>query len=106
MAASRQSLDLGLPLVRPLVLMHPSDPNTYEIDFEYYLGADLLVVPTFFKEGVQRLYLPHGHWRSLFHPEQYYQGKRWHTLQSPPFNEILCFVKEDATLAHLLPNLT
>jgi Alpha-glucosidases, family 31 of glycosyl hydrolases len=40
-----RSIEERVPLVRPLPLEHPDDPNVYDIDDEFYLGSSLLVAP-------------------------------------------------------------
>ena len=93
---AEQSVAEGLPLVRPLVLMHPDNPAVQAIDFEYYLGPDILVAPTVSPRAWQTLYLPQGTWRSLYHPDQVFQGGTWHRVQVPPLDEIWCFIRHDA----------
>ena len=43
----------GIPLARPLVYDHASDPTTWHIDDEYVLGSDLLVAPMFKARGAR-----------------------------------------------------
>ncbi|MCY0863433.1 MAG: alpha-xylosidase, partial [Sulfobacillus sp.] len=93
--SAQRSIQDGLPLVRPLVLMHPDDPNTHAIDFEYYLGPDLLVAPTLSDRHLQRIYLPPGDWVNLYHPDQSWTGGRWLTLPAPPLDEIWCWRRRD-----------
>lgn len=92
--AARQSTAEHLPLIRPLVLMHPDNPDVRSIDFEYYLGPDLLVAPTLTPLATQEIYLPPGVWQSLYHPDQILLGG-WHTLNTPPMDEIWSFVRQD-----------
>lgn len=93
--AARASADAGLPLIRPLVLTHPDDPAVFGIDFEYYLGPDILVAPTLTDRPASLVYLPAGHWQSLYHPDQEWEGGRWYRLPAPPLDEIWCFMRSD-----------
>jgi alpha-D-xyloside xylohydrolase len=52
----------GLPVVRPLVLAYQDDPAVQQLDTEYLLGEDLLVVPVFADSGTRSAYLPAGEW--------------------------------------------
>lgn len=62
---ARKSVKLGIPLMRPMFLEFPNDPNTYSLDLQYMLGESLLVSPIFNKEGRARYYLPKGTWTRL-----------------------------------------
>lgn len=54
----------GHPLMRPLFLEYPEDPNTWHLDQQYMLGPSLLVAPVFGKSRVQ-YYVPKGSWTNL-----------------------------------------
>jgi len=61
--AAKQSSELGLPVLRPLLLEFPDDPGCRCIDLQYMLGPDLLVCPVFSEssEPVHAdVYLPAG----------------------------------------------
>lgn len=58
----------GLPVLRPLALEFPDDPDAAAVDDAFLLGPDLYVVPVFSDatEPVRRTYhLPAGEWRDL-----------------------------------------
>lgn len=53
----------GIPMLRPLMMGFPDDPNVASIDDQYMLGPDLLVAPLFSEApGAvdRRFYLPEG----------------------------------------------
>ncbi len=53
----------GIPLFRPLVLNYQDDLNTYNLDDQFMIGADLLVAPILKSGQTKRLvYLPRGTW--------------------------------------------
>jgi alpha-D-xyloside xylohydrolase len=79
-AAARRVPD-GVPLARPLVYDHPSDPSTRHIDDEYLLGPDLLVAPMFVPRGRRNVYLPAGGWYD-FWTDQRFDGARWITYDA------------------------
>ncbi|EUJ28506.1 alpha-glucosidase [Listeria floridensis FSL S10-1187] len=62
---AEKAVQEGIPLMRPMFLEFPNDPNTYTLDLQYMLGDSLLVAPIFNKEGVARFYLPKGTWTRL-----------------------------------------
>lgn len=57
----------GLPLMRPLVLNYPDDPETWELGNEYLWGDDLLVAPVT-RQGATAwpVYLPRGQWHNFW----------------------------------------
>ena len=60
---ARQSSELGLPVLRPLLLEFPDDPGCSGIDLQYMLGPDLLVCPVFSESSEPvhvDVYLPAG----------------------------------------------
>jgi alpha-D-xyloside xylohydrolase len=79
-AAARRAPQ-GVPLARPLVYDHPSDPTTWHIDDEYLLGPDLLVAPMFVPRGRRDIYLPAGGWYD-FWTDRRIDGKRWITYDA------------------------
>jgi alpha-D-xyloside xylohydrolase len=71
----------GVPLARPLVYDHPSNPTTWHIDDEYLLGPDLLVAPMFEPRGQRDIYLPAGGWYDYW-TDQRLDGARWITYEA------------------------
>jgi len=65
----------GVPLFRPLMLNYQDDPNTYNLDDEFMIGADLLVAPIIKADVVSRLvYLPKGVWYDYWTNKKYSGG--------------------------------
>lgn len=79
---AHEAADTGLPVVRPLVLEYPDDPVAPAVDYEYLLGADMLVVPVMNDEGVASVYLPDGVWCDWWTGERV-PGKEHLRLQVP-----------------------
>ncbi len=53
----------GLPIIRPLVLMNQTDPNTFALRHTYLFGNEFLVAPMITPNSQARqLYLPQGNW--------------------------------------------
>jgi alpha-D-xyloside xylohydrolase len=86
----------GVPLVRPLVYDHPSDPTTYLVDDEYLLGPDLLVAPMFKPAGERDIYLPKGGWYD-FWTDRRFNGASWITY-SAELETLPLFVRAGAVL--------
>ena len=66
----------GLPLMRPLALDYPDDPNVWELGSQYLLGPDLLVAPVT-RAGATHwpVYLPAGGWYDFWTGERYEGGQ-------------------------------
>lgn len=78
---AQESVRLGLPMMRPMHLVFPSDPAAIALDSQFMLGNDLLVVPIFDDgtDDVRRtFYVPNGIWTDLY-DETTYVGPGYHT---------------------------
>jgi len=66
-----------MPMMRPLWLTNPDDPEAARIGDEYLWGPDLLVAPVVEKGATKRhLYLPKGDWYDWWTNEKV-TGGRW-----------------------------
>jgi alpha-D-xyloside xylohydrolase len=63
--AARKAVEVGLPLVRPLVMEWQDDENTWDIFDEFLYGDDFLVAPSLSYAKERDVYLPEGRWREL-----------------------------------------
>lgn len=79
----REAKATGMPITRPLWLAYPRMPGVQQIDDEYLLGPDVLVVPVV-TEGAttQRVVFPPGCWRDP-HTGRRYDGVRTATVAAP-----------------------
>lgn len=55
----------GVAMMRPLFMEFPEDPFVWNIDTQYMLGPNLLVVPVFSAEGTVQYYVPEGQWYGI-----------------------------------------
>ncbi|MBC7252828.1 MAG: glycoside hydrolase family 31 protein [Actinobacteria bacterium] len=86
----------GWPLLCPLVLEFPEDPNAYHIDHQFLFGRNLLVAPILTPEDRRLVYLPEGGWYDFWSGELH-RGPRW--LDYPcPIERIPLFLREGAVL--------
>jgi len=108
---ARQSQQTGLPIMRPLVLMHQDDPETFGIQHAYYFGRDLLVAPVIEPRVTRRdLYLPEGDWFDFWTNERH-AGRRTITWNAPaghgePPSTIPVFAKSGAIIPLMFGNGT
>ena len=48
----------GLPMMRPLVMEFPDDPNTFDLADQWMLGRGLMAAPILSEGGARRVYFP------------------------------------------------
>ncbi|KAG6844292.1 hypothetical protein H0H87_008073 [Tephrocybe sp. NHM501043] len=64
-ATAIKTHETGVPMMRPLFVEFPEDPFVWNVDTQYMLGANLMVVPVFSAEGTVQYYVPSGSWFGL-----------------------------------------
>ncbi len=95
---ARNAWDIGLPIMRALLLEYPGDPETYKVESEFLFGKELLVAPVVEKEALtKQVYLPQGEWIDYNDGRTSYKGKQWITYPAP-LNVIPVFVKKGSIL--------
>ncbi|TFG05636.1 MAG: DUF4968 domain-containing protein [Promethearchaeota archaeon] len=52
----------GLPLLSPLVLEFPTDPNVFNVEDQFLSGRHLLIAPILSTNQTRKIYLPEGNW--------------------------------------------
>ena len=82
-AAAATASRSGLPIMRPLCLVDPEDPEGWAIADSYLLGPSLWVAPVL-EEGAteRRAYLPRGEWIDWWTGEPL-AGGRWIDAEAP-----------------------
>jgi alpha-glucosidase len=89
----------GRPILASLVFDHQGDPETYDKDFHFMLGRQLLVAPVMEKAETWDVYLPHGRWIHYWTGKEY-QGGQIVTVNAPRRGEdgLPMFVKAGAII--------
>lgn len=100
---AREAHDTGLPLMRPMFMEYPDDPETQNIETQFMFGRELLVAPVLEEAAsVKRIYLPDGKWFYYHDPRISYNGGKWIdfpvTLETIPI-----FVKQGAVIPTMPP---
>lgn len=92
----------GVPIIRPLVLLHQDDPKTFPVEHAYCFGNEFLVAPILQPHATTRqVYLPAGVWRD-FWTNARHAGGQVVTWSSPNAAQMPLFVREGAIIP-LLP---
>jgi alpha-glucosidase (family GH31 glycosyl hydrolase) len=100
---AKVAAETGVPIIRPLVLMNQSDPNTASLDDAYLFGNELLVAPIIVSQATGRsVYLPRGGWYDYWTNRRFEGG---HSVNwSGPRSEIPLFVREGAIIPLVSPD--
>ena len=89
--STKEGMESGLPVIRPMWWSNPNDHVTWTIDDQYYVGDDLLVAPIVTTESdARKVYLPDGKWVGKDHEVK--KGPRWITV-SASSHEVPIFYK-------------
>jgi alpha-glucosidase len=95
--AFAQNSFMGAPIVRPLFMAEPANPNIRNIDDCYLLGDKLLVAPIMKEASIRRtVYLPEGDWYD-FHTNERYQGGTLINVEAP-LEKLPLFVRSGTVL--------
>lgn len=72
----------GIPIVRPLVMEYPNDPETFQCSDQFLLGSRVLVAPILRPGKTHRsVYLPKGTWYDFWTNEKY-EGGKYHLINA------------------------
>ncbi|MGQ9629845.1 MAG: glycoside hydrolase family 31 protein [bacterium] len=94
---AREAYDAGVPLMRPLVMYHPDDPEVYDLGSEYLFGPSILVAPVTTPGSSRDVYLPAGHWVD-FWSNEVYAGPVALKDYPAPLEKLPLFVKSGAII--------
>lgn len=96
-SCAHEAAQTGLPLLRPMVLEFPGDPETHPVDGQYMLGPSLLVAPVMEERATRkRVYFPAGLWTGWWSGREH-RGPAWEDVEAP-LERLPLFVREGAIL--------
>ena len=99
---AKQASTTGLPIIRPLVLLDQTDPNTFKVQHTYCFGNELLVAPMLAPNATTRdLYLPRGNWVDFWTSARHAGGQTI-TWTDADQTKLPLFVREGAIVPMLL----
>lgn len=103
---AQESTSNGLPIIRPLVLLHPDDANTHTLRHTYYFGNELIVAAIITNTAVSRLvYLPAGVWRDWWDPDLVYTGGQVVTWNNADQAKFPVFIRSGAIIPTVSTNI-
>jgi len=71
----KENTNRGIPLQRPLFMHYEEDQQTYDIQYQYLYGKDLLIAPVYLAEQeTWEVYLPTDQWIHLWTGMEYLGG--------------------------------
>lgn len=66
----------GVPVQRPLFIHYEEDSKTYDIQYEYLFGRDMLIAPVYLPEQeTWKVYLPEDEWVHMWTGKRYKGGE-------------------------------
>ncbi|XP_034946415.1 myogenesis-regulating glycosidase-like isoform X2 [Chelonus insularis] len=90
---ANETLDSGLPIIRPLWMLDPMDPACHVVVDEFSVGEELIVAPILYSGSRQReVYLPAGVWRDGI-DGSLRKGSRWIHNYRVAEDKVAYFVK-------------
>jgi len=92
-----QEAQLGIPMMRAMLLEFPDDPAAAYLDRQYMLGDSILVAPVFSDDGPCEFYLPPGRWTHLLSGEVA-DGGIWRK-ESHDFMSLPLYAREGSLIA-------
>lgn len=100
-AAGQVACETGLPIMRPLWLEYPDDPESWDAEFQYLFGPDIVVAPVFSYDRRRTVYLPPGKWIDWWTGERF-EGKQ--TLDVyVPLERMPLYVRAGSEVLRLAP---
>ncbi len=70
--------EVGVPMMRAMVIDFADDPACLTLDRQYMFGDNLLVAPILNEEGIAEYYVPAGKWTDII-TGKVFEGGKWYT---------------------------
>jgi len=96
---AEEAHESGVPLIRPLFLEYPDQPEAWDEWQTYLLGSDILVSAVWEKgKDSQQVYLPEGElWIDAWDPERVFHGGQTIEVETP-LHKIPMFIREGSEI--------
>ncbi len=90
--------EVGVPVMRAMVLEYPDDMTCGFLDRQYMLGDSILVAPVFKEDGNVEYYLPKGRWTSILTNEVIDSTGSWYN-ENHGYMSLPLMAKENTVIA-------
>lgn len=90
--------EVGVPVMRAMVIDFANDPACLTLDRQYMFGDNILVAPILNDEGIAEYYVPEGKWTDII-TGKVLEGGKWHTHKCSYF-EIPALAKPNSIIAY------
>lgn len=90
--------EVGVPMMRAMVIDFADDPACLTLDRQYMLGDNILAAPILNAEGTAQYYLPEGRWTDII-TGVVFEGGRWYT-HSCSYFEMPALAKPNSIIAY------
>lgn len=95
--AFAQNVFYGTPIIRPVFMAEPHNPNIRDIDDSFMVGDNMLVAPILKPDALRRtVYLPEGDWYD-WHTNKRYHGGNVVSVDAP-LERIPIFIKSGTVM--------
>ncbi len=102
-AAVAENAAKGMPVQRPLFMHYEDDAESYDIQYQYLLGRDILVAPVYKKETSSwKVYLPEDNWVHVWSGAKFTGG--WVEVDAP-LGQPPVFYRQDSEQAELFSQI-
>lgn len=99
----KENSQTGVPVQRPLFIHYENDAKTYDIQYEYLFGRDMLVAPVYLEDQKEwQVYLPEDNWVHLWTGKEYAGGS---ITVDAPIGYTPAFYRKDSAFAELFENI-
>lgn len=99
----KENSQTGVPVQRPLFIHYENDAKTYDIQYEYLFGRDMLVAPVYLEDQKEwQVYLPEDNWVHLWTGKEYAGGS---ITVDAPIGYTPAFYRKDSVFAELFENI-
>ncbi|MCC8192486.1 MAG: alpha-xylosidase [Ruminococcus sp.] len=97
-AQANKTHEIGVPVMRAMVIDFADDPTCLTLDRQYMLGDNLLVAPILNDESIAEYYVPAGKWTDII-TGKVFEGGKWYTHKCSYF-EIPALAKPNSIITY------
>lgn len=93
---TEEARERGFPIIHPLPMQYPADPEAHRHADEFLLGDEILIAPILTSSPQRNVYLPMGTWTNL-RTNQRHKGRQSITIDAAP-DELPMFLRNGSIL--------